>query len=131
MAAEIRLAAYDSRKHVGPIDAIVSAQFDVMRLHAHAHPLAGAREFTVFNLEHMARHVDAIAVLMRTVENVACADEPGYEAGSRPVVHVLRCSDLLDAATVHDDDAVGHRYRLHLVVSEVNRSMAELLIEKL
>ena len=46
-------------------------------------------------------------------------DEARDEEIRRPVVEIERRADLLDAAVVHDDDLVGHRHRLDLVVGHV------------
>ena len=77
----------------------------------------------------MARHLDAIALQMRAVQDVARADEAGNEARSRAVVHVFGCSDLLDPPAVHDHDAIGHGHRFNLVVGDVDRGVAILVVK--
>ena len=47
------------------------------------------------------------------------------------VVELERRADLLDAAVVHDDDAVGHRHRLDLVVGDVDRRRLQALVQRL
>ena len=47
------------------------------------------------------------------------------------VVELERRADLLDAAFLHDDDAVGHRHRLDLVVGDVDRRRLQPLVQGL
>ena len=49
----------------------------------------------------------------------------------RLVVELVRRADLLDAAVVHHHDAVGQRHRLDLVVGDVDRGGADLLVHLL
>ena len=42
-----------------------------------------------------------------------------------PLVNLLRRADLLNATVGHDDDAVGERERLALVVGDVERGLAQ------
>ena len=58
------------------------------------------------------------------------ADEGGDEGVGRAVVELERRADLLDIAVAHDDDAVGHRHRLDLVVRDVDRRGAEALVQR-
>ena len=44
-------------------------------------------------------------------------------------VELQRRADLLDAAGVQHDDAVGHGHRLDLVVGDVDHGRAELLVQ--
>ena len=53
----------------------------------------------------------------------------GEERRRRPLVEVARRALLLDAAGVHDDDAVGDRHRLLLVVRDVDHGEAEPLLQ--
>ena len=48
------------------------------------------------------------------------ADEVGNEHALRPVVDLLRRSDLFNDPVVHDKDLVGHRHRLELVMSDID-----------
>src|SRR5207249_8269001 len=75
MTAEVRLAADDARKHVRLIDLPVGAELDVVRLDAHAHRLAGPREFAVPDVHHPAGDLDAVAVDVYAIEDIARADE--------------------------------------------------------
>ena len=59
------------------------------------------------------------------------ADEAGDEDRWRVLVDLLRRADLLDAAAAHDDDAVGQRHRLDLVVGDVDERRRELLVQLL
>ena len=65
------------------------------------------------------------------VEDIAFADEIRNEGVFRLVVNILRRTDLLDAALVHDDDGVGHRKRLLLIVSYIYKSNAHRLLNTL
>ena len=47
------------------------------------------------------------------------------------VVQLQRRADLLDDAVVHDDDAVGHRHRLDLVVRDVDGGRLQPLVQRL
>ena len=60
---------------------------------------------------------------------IRLAHEAGEERRRRPLVEVARGALLLDAAGVHDDDAVGHRHRLLLVVRDVDHGEAEPLLQ--
>ena len=53
------------------------------------------------------------------------ADEGRDEARLRPAVDLRGHADLLDAAGIHDDEGVGQRHRLDLVVRDVDRGDAE------
>ena len=57
------------------------------------------------------------------------ADEARDEQVRRLVVELLRPVDLLEHAHAHDRDAVAHRHGLDLVVSDVDRRRAELVLE--
>ena len=59
------------------------------------------------------------------------AHEAGDEHVGGPVVDGLRLVELLDRALVHDGDAGGERHRLDLVVGDVDRGLADPLMELL
>ena len=59
------------------------------------------------------------------------ADEARDEDVGRPVVELERRARLLDDAGVHDDDLVGHRHRLDLVVGDVDGRHLEALVQRL
>ena len=61
------------------------------------------------------------------VEDVGLADEIGHEGVGRRVVELARRAVLGDDGIVHDDDAVGHRQRLFLIVRDIDDGQAELL----
>ena len=71
------------------------------------------------------------AVRGMTVEQIdrRRADEARDEQRRGPLVELLRGALLLDAARVHDDDAVGHRRRLDLVVRHEDRRHTELALD--
>jgi hypothetical protein len=55
--------------------------------------------------------------------------EIGDEARYRPLIDFGRGADLLDPAVAHDDNAIGHRQRLVLVVGDEGRRDAEPLLQ--
>ena len=65
------------------------------------------------------------------VNGIGDADEVGDEAVHRALVELRRCSLLLDAAMVHDDDDVAHGQGLLLVVRHVDERDANLLLQRL
>ena len=59
------------------------------------------------------------------------ADKPGDKHRRRALVEVERRADLVDSAGVHHDEAVGQGHRLDLVVGDIERGGAELLLQPL
>ena len=57
------------------------------------------------------------------------ADEVGDEHRGRPVVDILRRSELLHDAAIHHRDLVGHRHSLELVVRDVDGGGADAVVE--
>ena len=55
--------------------------------------------------------------------------KPATKRVGRGGIDLDRRADLLDAAAVHDDDAVGERHRLDLVVGDVDGGDAELRVQ--
>ncbi|MCB1550096.1 MAG: hypothetical protein KDJ41_20020, partial [Hyphomicrobiaceae bacterium] len=53
------------------------------------------------------------------------ADERVHEEALGPVVDFGRRASLLDVAAIHDDDPVGERLRLFLIVGDDDRGDAE------
>ena len=47
----------------------------------------------------------------------------------RTIVDLLRRSDLLDAALIHDGDTVRHRHRLELVVGDVDGGRIDAVVQ--
>ena len=76
---------------------------------------------------------DEVVAVDRAVEHAhrRTADERGYEPVRRPVVDLARGCELLQVALAHHGHQVGHRGRLGLVVGDVQRRDAELLLEPL
>ena len=70
------------------------------------------------------------AVQHLRAQDVERADEGGDKARARPVVDLEGRADLLGLALVHDDDAVGDRQRLFLVVRHEDRGDAEILLDR-
>src|SRR5271170_4257309 len=59
------------------------------------------------------------------------AEKPGDEDICRFVVKGGGRALLLDPPSVHHDDAIGHRHRFDLVMSDVNDRIAEFLMQRL
>src|SRR3954453_6510720 len=59
------------------------------------------------------------------------ADEARHERVDRLLVELRGRADLLEPALVHHRDAVTHRHRLDLVVGDVDRGRADLLLQLL
>ena len=59
------------------------------------------------------------------------AHEAGDEEVGRAVVDRLRLVELLQLALVHDRDARGERHRLDLVVGDVDRGLADAVVQLL
>ncbi len=53
----------------------------------------------------------------------------GDEYVRRPLVKLHRAADLLDPAAVEDDDAVGERHRLGLVVGDIDHRRSEARVQ--
>ena len=73
-----------------------------------------------------------LAVLVQTgIEEVHLggADEAGHEQVGGAVKYLLRCTDLLDEAVTHDDDAVAQGHSLGLVVGNVDEGGVDLLAQ--
>ena len=56
-------------------------------------------------------------------------DERGDEPRSRPLINVGRSPHLLDAALIHDDDLIGQRHGLHLIVRDENRGRFQAIVQ--
>ena len=71
------------------------------------------------------------ALLDGARHQVGDADEARHEGGRRPLVDLLGVVDLLDPASVHDRDPVGHRQRLLLVVGHVDERDPDVALDLL
>ena len=58
------------------------------------------------------------------------ADEAATKRFAGRAKHRVGIGDLLDLAVLHDDDAVGHRHGLDLIVGDVDRRDAEPLVQR-
>ena len=65
------------------------------------------------------------------VENVALTDEVRHKGVLRLVINIFRGADLLDAALVHDHHGVGHGEGLLLIVGNIYKGNAHLLLDTL
>jgi hypothetical protein len=81
-------------------------------------------------LPHLHREASVVALELR-LDHVhgRGADEARDEEVGRPVVEHLRPVHLLEDAVPHDGDAVAHGHRLDLVVGDVDRRHAEIVLE--
>ncbi len=59
------------------------------------------------------------------------AHEAGGEKARRPCIDPLRRPDVLDPPVVHDDQDIGQRHRLLLVVGDVHESSADAALQQL
>ena len=57
------------------------------------------------------------------------ADEAGNEWVGRLIVKLARRANLLNEAVAQDDDAVGQRHRLNLIVGDVDHGDAEIAMQ--
>ena len=71
----------------------------------------------------------ALALGDLATDDVVVAHEPRDDLGRGLRGDRQRIGDLLDARLIHDDDAVGHRERLFLIVRHVDEHQAELALE--
>src|SRR3954468_18034431 len=92
-----------------------AGEVDVLRPDAVLHALAWRRASARNRPAGPQGFYEVIAI--RTLKHVHCrrADELRHEQVRRPVVELERLAELLDAALVHDGDAVGHGHGLDLV----------------
>src|SRR3954454_9134674 len=58
------------------------------------------------------------------------ADEARGEGGGGLTVELFRRAVLLDMAVAHQDDAIGHRHRLGLVMGDINHRDAKTLLQR-
>jgi hypothetical protein len=59
------------------------------------------------------------------------SEKAGDVTCRRALVQIQRRAGLLDASVPQQDDAIGHRHRLDLVVRDVDHRLAELLMQTL
>ena len=114
-----------------PLALAVRHDVYVFRPYDHVDPAARREALgrTVDARELSAVDLDDLLVDHLAGEYVAVSDEVRDESVDRLVVDFLRRALLLDVALVHDDDLVGHRQGLFLVVGDVYEGDAELLLE--
>src|SRR6516225_9000830 len=71
-----------------------------------------------------------MAIIERAaLDDVARADETGDEFRARTLVDVLGRARLLDLARVHHRDNVGGGHRFRLVMGDVDRGVAVLVVQ--
>ena len=76
-----------------------------------------------------ARAIDGVLTNRLAGHDVRASDEAGNELGFRPGIDVFRRTRLLNAAVIHHDDHVGGGHRLRLVMRDVDRGVAELVVQ--
>ena len=104
------------------------------RLSTYASQLGAVRDELVAQRERVLADLHGqrpVAAVDRRLDEVhrRRADEAADEEVDRPLVELLRRRDLLELALAHDRDAVAHRHRLDLVVRDVDRRHAELVLQ--
>ena len=112
---------------------------DVFRPHAQRDLLAGDGAFAAGGLhaQRRAAFAERISTLaefaaaaeQNALHQIGDADEIGDEGIGRPRIDRLRIADLLDHAVVHHHHAVAHHQRLGLVVRDIDRGDADLLLQ--
>ena len=65
------------------------------------------------------------------LEQVGDADEVADIGVHRPGIDVARIAPLLDAPLAHDDDLVAHHQRFGLIVGDIDRGDADLVLDAL
>ena len=65
------------------------------------------------------------------LDDIVRTHEGGDEGRGRPVVDLLRRADLDDVASRHDGDPVRHHHGLLAIVGDMDRSNADLLLDRL
>ncbi len=64
-------------------------------------------------------------------DEIALAEEVGDEGRCRPLVELRRLTELDQPAAAQDGDSVGHRQRLFLIVRDIDKRLAEPLMQEL
>ena len=113
----------------------VPARVDIVRPHAEGDmPIGkcGVLE-SVRNRQPVAAGKDDSPVVDCRVNEVhgRRADEAGDESGLRASEHVIGRTDLFDQPVAHDDDAVGERHRLDLVVGDIDDGRRHARVQEL
>ncbi len=101
------------------------------RLRAHRQHLRqdrrpGVRRRRTQHLQLMRAHIADLAAAMKQVH---VAEELQHEGRGRVVIDLVGRADLLDAAFVHDDDAVGNFHRFFLVVRDEDAGQMHLVVQ--
>ena len=103
---------------------------DVLGADDHVHRLVGG-EAAVQALELLAVHAHHAVGVHDAVNDVALANEVGHKGVFGLVIDVQGGADLLDIALVHDHDGVRHGQGLLLVVGDIDKGDAHLLLNVL
>ena len=103
---------------------------DVLRSDDHVHRLVGS-EAAVQTGEAPTVHLHHVVLGHNAVDDVGLADEVRYEGVLRLIINILRRSDLLNGALIHDHDGVGHGQSLLLIVGHIDEGDAHLLLDPL
>ena len=103
-------------------------QINILRSYNCVHRLVASKAFI------HAREIDAQDLNQPVFyhggrKNVALADKVGNESILRLIVNVLRRSDLLDVALIHDYDGIGHGEGFLLVMGNIYEGDAKLVLE--
>ena len=88
-------------------------------------------ETSVETFKFASAEVCAVVAFHSAVEDVAFADEVRNEAVFRFVVDIFGCADLLDHALIDNGDRIGHGHGFFLIVRDVDKGDAELLLHSL
>ena len=115
----------------GVHDALDGSQLGLCQLHIlRPYDRRDVRSFlvVVHALELAAAESRAELARHHSIENIALTDKVGDKSILRLIVDVLGRAYLLDPALVHDDDLVGHRECLFLVMRDIDEGDAQLVV---
>ena len=108
---------------------------ELLRPHAQVH-VAAKLDLLVVEAQHLAQPVDAQPAVFsvddlghRPVEEIGVADKGGDETAARRLVDFGGRADLLDPPFVHDRDPVAQAHGLALVVGDVEKGGADLVVD--
>ena len=103
-------------------------KIDILRPDHHVDRLVVSESF-IHTGEFRAEDLHKLVVDHRSTHDIALADKVRDKGIFRLIVDLLRRSHLLDITLVHDNDRVGHRERLFLVVGDIDKGDSQLIFQ--
>ena len=115
-----------------------TGQMTLLRLHDinilgtdnHIHRLVFLKA-GIQTLEFAAKELHQIIFQHHAVQNITLTDKIGHESVLWLIVNILRSTDLLNLAVIHNHHGIGHRKRLFLIVGNVNKADTQALLDVL